>query len=315
MGHHKPVNIKDQSMTTPISTNLPHDTAYGVVPSSTAVLNKVSWGAIFAGVAIALSTQFLLNLLGVGIGAAVLDPATYDNPDASTFSIAGGIWFVIAGIIASFAGGYVASRLSGRPSNSTGGYQGVTSWAVTTLIVLYLLTTSVGALVGGAFAGLSSVVSGVGSTAATAVTAAAPAIANSTNPMGGIEQQIRSTTGNDPQALQNAAVSAMQAVVMGDEATAEDARNRAADAIAKAQSIPVDQARIQVDQYEKTYLDNIAAAKQKAVDAAQAATAAVSAGAILGFLALVLGAIAAWFGGVYGTKRALIIDVSDRRIS
>jgi len=84
-------------------------------------------------------------------------------------------------------------------------------------------------------------VSGVGSTAATAVTAAAPAIANSTNPMGGIEQQIPSTTGNDPQALQNAAISAMQAVVMGDEATAADARNRAADAIAKAQGIPADQ--------------------------------------------------------------------------
>lgn len=302
-------------MTTPISTNLPHDTVYGITPSASAALNKISWGAVFAGVAIALSTQFLLNLLGVGIGAAVLDPATYDNPDANTFSIAGGIWFVVAGIIASFTGGYVASRLSGRPSHSTGGYHGVTAWAVTTLVVLYLLTTSVGALVGGAFSGLSSIVSGVGSTAATAVTAAAPAIANSDNPMGGIEQQIRSTTGNDPQALQNAAVAAMQAVVMGDEASADDARSRAADAIAKAQGIPVEQARGQVDQYEKTYRDNMAAAKQTAIDTAQAATAAVSTGAILGFLALVLGAIAAWFGGVYGTKRAVAIEISDRRIA
>jgi hypothetical protein len=300
-------------MTTPISTNLPHDTVYGIAPSAS--LNKVSWGAVFAGVAIALSTQFLLNLLGVGIGAAVLDPAAYDNPEASTFSIAGGMWFVVAGIIASFAGGYVASRLSGRSTNSTGGYHGVTSWAVTTLVVLYLLTTSVGALVGGAFSGLSSIVSGVGSTAATAVTTAAPAIASSTNPMGGIEQQIRSTTGNDPQALQNTAVSAMQAVVMGDEASADDARNRAADALSKAQGIPLDQARTQVDQYEKTYRENVAAAKQQSIDAAQAATAAVSTGAILGFLALVLGAIAAWFGGVYGTKRALLVEVSDRRIS
>ena len=302
-------------MTAPISTNLSSDKVYEIAPSTAVALNKVSWGAIFAGVAIALSTQFLLNLLGVGIGAAVLDPATYDNPEATTFSIAGGLWFVVAGIIASFAGGYVASRLSGLPRNSTGGYQGVTSWAVTTLIVLYLLTTSVGALVGGAFSGLSSVVSGVGSAAATAVTAAAPAIANTTNPMGGIEQQIRSTTGSDPQALQNAAVSAMQAVVMGDEATADEARNRAADAIAKAQGIPVDQARTQVDQYEKTYRDNVAIAKQKAIDAAQAATAAVSAGAILGFLALLLGAIAAWFGGFYGAKRANVFDVSGRVIS
>ncbi|MGF6177698.1 PhnA-like protein [Ensifer sp. 4252] len=277
-------------------------------PSATTLFNKISWGSIFAGVAIALAVQFLLNLLGVGIGAAVLDPATSDNPEATTFSIMGGIWFVVAGIIASFVGGYIASRLSGRPSNSTGGYHGLTTWAVTTLVVLYLLTTSVGALVGGAFSGLSSVVGGVGQTAATAATAAVPALANSANPMAGIEQQIRGSTGNDPKALQDAAVAAVQAVVTGDEATAEDARVRAADAVAKAQGIPADQARTQVDQYEKAYRENVAAAKQQALEAAEATATAISAGAILGFLALVLGAVAAWFGGVSGTKHTLLLS-------
>jgi hypothetical protein len=300
-------------MTIPVSTHLPHETHS--TASATAAYNKVSWGAIFAGVAIALAVQFLLNLLGVGIGAAVLDPATSDNPDASTFSIGGGIWFVVAGIIASFLGGYVASRMSGRPSNSTGGYHGLTTWAVTTLVVLYLLTTSVGALIGGAFNGLTSIVSGVGQTAATAATTAAPALANSANPLTGIEQQIRSSTGNDPQALQSAAVAAVQALVTGDQAKADEARARAADAVAKAQGIPVDQARTQVEQYEKTYRDNMAAAKQQAIEAAQTATAAVSAGAILGFIALALGAAAAWFGGVSGTKKNghLVADTSARR--
>ncbi|MQY46212.1 PhnA-like protein [Rhizobiales bacterium RZME27] len=298
-------------MTTPVSTNLPHDTLHDTLRGgapATAAYNKVSWGAIFAGVAIALAAQFLLNLLGVGIGAAVLDPATSDNPTASSFSIGGGIWFVLAGIIAAFLGGYVSSRLSGRPSNSTGGYHGLTTWAVTTLVVLYLLTTSVGALVGGAFSGLASVVGGVCQTAATAATTAAPALANSTNPMAGIEQQIRSSTGNDPQALQTAAVSSVQALVTGDQAKAEEARARAADAVAKAQGIPVDQARTQVEQYEKSYRDNMQAAKQQAIEAAQTATAAISAGAILGFLALALGAVAGWFGGSYGTKRNVIVS-------
>ena len=53
----------------------------------TVLLNKVNWGAIFAGAVIALVIQFLLSLLGVGIGAATLDPSTGNNPDASTFSI------------------------------------------------------------------------------------------------------------------------------------------------------------------------------------------------------------------------------------
>lgn len=280
-----------------------------VDPTATGAINKISWGAVFAGVVLALAAQFLLNLLGLGIGAAVLDPATSDNPAASTFSIVGGLWFVVAGIIASFMGAYVASRLSGRPSQSTGGFHGITSWAVTTLVVLYLLTTSVGALVGGAFSGLSSVVGGVGKTAVTAVTAAAPSIASATDPMGDIERQIRDTSGaNDPQALQTAAVSAMRAVATGDQAKIDDAKTRAADALAKAQNIPVDQARAKVDEYEATYKASVETAKRQALDAAQATTTVVSRGALLGFLALLLGVVAAWFGGVAGTKPAVIVE-------
>jgi len=293
-------------MSIPVTPHTSGRVAHSSSASTTAAFNKVSWGAIFAGVTIALAAQLLLNLLGVGIGAAVLDPATSDNPAVSTFSIGGGIWFVVAGIIASFLGGYIASRLSGRPSKSTGAYHGLTTWAVTTLIVLYMLTTSVGALVGGAFSGLTSIVSGVGSTAATAVSAAAPAITDTANPMAGIEQQIRASTGNDPEALQSAAVSSIQALVTGDEATAEEARTRAADAVARAQGIPVEQARAQVEQYEQTYRDNLAAAQQQAVEAAETAATAVSTGAILAFFALVLGAVAGWFGGSYGTKRSVL---------
>ncbi|WP_374828346.1 PhnA-like protein [Mycoplana dimorpha] len=272
-------------------------------PFLTRAINKISWGAVFAGVVLALAAQFMLNLLGVGIGAAVLDPATSDNPAASTFSIIGGVWFVVAGIIAAFIGAYAASRLSGRPSRSTGGYHGVTSWAVTTLVVLYLLTTSVGALVGGAFSGLSSVIGGVGKTAETAVAAAAPSIASATDPMGDIERQIREMSGGtDPQALQAAAVSAMRAVTTGDQAQIENAKARAAEALARAQNIPVDQARAKVNEYEASYRAFVEKTKQQALDAAEATATVVSSGALMGFVALLLGAVAAWFGGVAGTK-------------
>jgi hypothetical protein len=267
------------------------------------LLNQISWGAVFAGVAVTLSVQVLLNLLGVGIGASVIDPSTADNPSAGAFSTAGVIWFVVAGVVASFIGAYVSSRLSGRPVKSTGGYHGLTSWAVTTLLVLYLLTTSVGAVVGGAFSGLGIMLGGVGRTAATTVTAAAPVVANVDNPFSGIEQQIRSVTGgNDPQALRDAAVSAVQAAVSGDETKAEDARNRAADALARVQNIPLDQAKSQVTQYEAQYKAAVETAKQKAVATAEAATKLVAGGAILAFVALLLGAVASWFGGTMGTK-------------
>lgn len=290
-----------------------NETAFVADHVDTALYNKISWGAVFAGVFLALAAQFLINLLGVGVGAAVLDPMTNDNPEASTFSIGGGLWFVLSGIVASFAGGYVASRLSGRPSKSTGSYHGLTTWAVTTIVVLYMLTTSIGALVGGAFSGLGSVIGAVGNTAATAATAAAPAVANAVDdPMTNIEQQ-RTTSGSDPEALRDAAVSAVRAALTGDQATANDAMTRAADALAKAQSIPVEQARQQVEQYAKSYQDSVAAAKQQALEAADAAASAVSMGALLGFAALILGAVAAWFGGAAGTKAIPVSEFAASR--
>jgi hypothetical protein len=294
-------------MSQPISTHSPTGMTYTSEEAVTD-LNRISWGAVFAGVVIALATQFLLNLLGVGIGAAVLDPATADNPTASSFSIIGGLWFVVAGIVASFIGAYVASRLSGRPSETTGGFHGVTSWAATTLVVLYLLTTSVGALVGGAFSGLSSVVGGAGQAAASAVSAAAPTLMPS-DPMTAMEAQIRDTSGgSDPQALQATALSAMKAVTSGDPSKVADDKTRAAEALAKAQNIPVDQARAKVDEYEARYRETLATAKQEALNAAQTTATIVSRGALLGFLALVLGVVAAWFGGVAGTKPVTVVQ-------
>ncbi|NKN16300.1 PhnA-like protein [Rhizobium laguerreae] len=288
-------------MTEPVSS-VAHIHTRDDNPYLNAAFNKVSWGAVFAGVAVALVVQLLLNLLGAGIGAAAIDPASDDNPSATTLSLSTATWFVVSGVIASFIGGYVSSRLSGRPVRSTGALHGVTSWAVTTLVVVYLLTSSIGVLVGGVFTGLGGILSSAGSTVATAATTAAPALATATDPMAGIEQNIRDLSGgNDPAALRDAAVASMRAALTGDQAKAEEARNRAADALAKAQNIPVEQAKQQVTQYEQQYKEAVAQAKQQATDAAQAAATAFSAGAILAFIALAVGAIAAWIGGAVGT--------------
>ncbi len=290
-------------MIEPVSTNHAH--SHEPNPFVNVMLNKVSWGAIFAGVVVALVAQLLLNLLGAGIGAAVLDPGSMDNPTATSFSLGTAAWFIISGVIASFLGGYVASRLSGRPVRSTGSMHGITSWAVTTLVIFYLLSTSIGALVGGAFAGLGGIVSSAGSTVATAATAAAPALATATDPLGTIEQNVRQASGgNDPAALRDTAVQAVTAALTGNAADAEAARTRASDALARAQNIPVEQAREQVVQYEQQYREAIETAKREATEAAQTAATALSTGAFVAFVALLVGAIAAWIGGAVGTTRA-----------
>lgn len=271
----------------------------------TIMINKVSWGAVLAGVVVALVTQLLINLLGIGLGAATLDPGTGDNPSATSFSIGAGLWWTVSGILASFAGAYAAGRLSGKPKEGTAAWHGLTTWALTTLVIFYLLTSAIGGVLGGAFNTLGSAVGGLGRTAGgamqTAVQAAAPSLANVNDPFARIESQVRgATAGQDPAAARDAAVAAMRAAVTGDQAQAQAARDRAADALAKAQNIPVDQARTQVQQYEQQYRQTVEQAKQQATAAADAAAKTVSRGALFGFLGLLLGAIAAWFGGRMG---------------
>lgn len=269
----------------------------------TIMVTKVSWGAIFAGVVVALVVQVLLTVLGLGIGVATLDPGAADNPAASTFSIVAGIWYVVSGIIAAFAGGYVAARMSGRPDPTTGAFHGLTTWAFTTLVVLYLLTTAVGTIVGGAFAGLSNAVGGLGDVVAQT---AAPIIER-TNPLDAIERQV-TATGTDTEALNNAAVNAIRALVTGDEADAEAARQQAVQALATARNIPVDEAEAQVAQIVENYEQAVEQAQQQAVEAADTAAALVSTGALVAFVAMVLGAAAAWFGGRSGVVHPIFAD-------
>lgn len=286
------------------------ETVAGTAPEALR-MTRVSWGAIFAGVVVALIVQVLLAMLGVGIGVATLDPGTGDNPAASSFSIVAGIWYVVTGLIAAFAGGYISSRMSGRSEATTGALHGLTTWAFTTLLVVYFLTSTIGSLVGGAFSGVASAIGGAGQTIAQT---AAPLLASS-NPLDAISSQIQAT-GTSPEALDAAAVNAMRALVMGDEKSADAARAQAAQALSKARGIPMDQATQQVADMEKQYHATIDSAKQQATAAAAATASVVSTSAILAFIALVLGAIAGWLGGRSGVIHPVYAEriVPSRRV-
>lgn len=279
------------------------------------MLNRVSWAAVLAGVVVALVVQLLLNLLGLGIGAASFSPVSNDNPSATTFSIGAGLWWTLSGVIASFAGAYAAGRLSGKLKENTAAWHGLTAWAFTTLIIFYLLSSTVGGVLGGAFNSLSSVAGGLANTAGgavqTAAQTAAPSLSKVSDPFSSIEQSVRgASAGQDPAAAKDAAVSAVRAALTGNPAQAEAARNRAADALAKAQGISADQAKQQIQQYEQQYRQAADAAKQQAVQAAEATRKAVSRGALFGFFALLLGAIASWFGGRMGAVQPTVTGLN-----
>jgi hypothetical protein len=266
----------------------------------TIMINKVSWGAVLAGVVVALVFQLIFNMFGIGIGAATLDPGagSGDNPTAAGFSIGAGLWWVASGVVASLIGGITAGRLSGQPKPSTAAWHGLTTWALTTLVIFYLLSSAVGGLLGGAYRGIANAAGGLTSTVGEVAQSAAPGLASSPDPFSAIERSVRDATGgNDPAALRDAAVAAVRAAVTGNQQQATEARDRAADAIARAQGVPVDQARSQVQQYEQQYRQAADQARAQATRAADVAASAVAQGALYAALGLLLGGLAAWFGG------------------
>ncbi len=141
--------------------------------------DKISWGAILAGVVFALVGQLILNMIGIAVGAGSIDAHSGEAPAADRFSIVAALWWTISGIIAAFIGGFAAGRLCGVRPAWHGAWHGAATWALTTLLIVYLLGTALGGVIGGALGAVSQVASKVtdiaGEGTKTAIQAAAPA--------------------------------------------------------------------------------------------------------------------------------------------
>src|SRR5690242_15021914 len=59
------------------------DATVAVMPEN---LGRISWGAVIAGVILALVIQLALNLLGISIGTSQLDPYDRDAPTVKTLT-------------------------------------------------------------------------------------------------------------------------------------------------------------------------------------------------------------------------------------
>lgn len=297
------------------TTTTTANTAGLVVPDDqrTMLRNRVSWGAIIAGVVTALVTQLLLNLLGVGLGLSALDvDQAANNPSASGFSITAGIWFVVTGIVASLVGGIVAGRLSGTSDDNTARWHGLVSWAATTLVLAYLVTTALGGLVGGALNALGSTVGGAGRAAASAVSG----VAQNTDG-NALEAQVRRLVNpNDAQGVQDSVIAYIRASAAGDQAAATAARDRAVDALARTANISPDEARTRIGQAEQQYRQTVQQARDTATRAAETARKGAATAGLMGFAAFALGALAAWFGGGMGAPRRsmAVVGETTRRV-
>lgn len=130
------------------------DINYSRTAGTTAVVatswgfSQVSWGAIFAGLAVAVAIHIALNILGLGIGMGTINPMDA-NQSMEGLGIGTMIWYAMSVLIALFAGGYVAGRLAGVPRTMASVMHGVLTWALFTIVSVYIMASAVGGVVGG----------------------------------------------------------------------------------------------------------------------------------------------------------------------
>lgn len=106
---------------------------------------RLSWGAVFAGLVVALALQAVLMLLGTAIGLTAMDDGA-----GRGLGIGAGIWLILSVLVSLYVGGLVTGRLAGVLTRGDGALHGILMWGLSTILALYLVASGVSSLLGGA---------------------------------------------------------------------------------------------------------------------------------------------------------------------
>ncbi len=112
------------------------------------LLQRVSWGALFAGFFFGFGIWMVLLALGAGIGFSAFNPR--DLSHWQGLGIGFGIWGVIAGIIALFLAAWVTARVSTSESKLAGMLHGAALWGFMLVAGIWIAATAVGSAAGSA---------------------------------------------------------------------------------------------------------------------------------------------------------------------
>ena len=261
---------------------------------SSSLLRGVSWGSILAGVTAAIAVQLLLNLLGIGVGAATINPQ--QGQPGQGLAVGAAIWFVISSIISLFVGGWIAGSLAGTRNKKDGALHGFVTWALASLALFYLLSTAVGGLLGGA----ASVLGQTASLAARGAQAVTPTATNLLAQVSGVTpQQVQAEAGDIARDSNFQAF--VSGVIRNGQVTPQD-RQALANLLVSRRNMSMQAANATIDRWQAQIAQTVAQTKQTATQAETTAASGVSKGAFGSFFALLLGLASAVAGSWIGTQ-------------
>jgi hypothetical protein len=108
----------------------------------------IQWPTIIAGTVAAVAIGFLLNVLGLAIGASAFNPYEIQTQD-EVISIGGGLYVIFAQLVAFQVGAYIASRGARYPDHFGGLLTGFLVWAFAVAIAVTLATFAASGAVSG----------------------------------------------------------------------------------------------------------------------------------------------------------------------
>jgi hypothetical protein len=262
--------------------------------------SRISWGAVLAGVAVALATSILLSLLGAAFGAGWFSPLNATSNELSSYGTGAAIWEIINLALSMAFGGYVASRLSGTHSHLDGELHGLTMWGTTVLFGALLLAHA-----------LSGVLGVVGQTASSAVSRAI-GDTGTISGAAGINSLVQSLSNSgDPTTMNREQIGAEITNLVRNRrlsGSLSDAdRNRLVSLVAAQYGVTNDEAARRVTRMENDVKTSESLLEQRATVAADQAANATATAARALFPALVLGLLGALIGSWIGTRHKRVL--------
>jgi hypothetical protein len=129
--------------------------AVAIDEGSPAAKSAASWPSIIAGAFVAAATTVILVALGSGIGFASISPWPDRGASVTTFAVTTAIWLIVTQWVSAAIGGYLAGRLRTRWMGThphevffRDTAHGLITWAVATILVVAVGTSSIKSAVG-----------------------------------------------------------------------------------------------------------------------------------------------------------------------
>jgi hypothetical protein len=271
----------------------------------------INWGPIIGGAAAAIGVTLILVMFGSGLGLTMISPWSGESSSAATVGLSAAIWLVVVQWLSAAFGGYLTGRLRTKWAavhtdevffRDTA--HGFLSWAIATIIVAGVLTSSLTSLAGAG----AQAVGTVAQTAGIAGTAAAASSANdgsASNPATAYftDTLLRPQQTSARVEADNGAAAAELSRILVNGASAEgvpeDDKAYMASIVAARTGLSPEEARTRVDGVIKRVEDAKVAAQKAADDARKAAATT----ALIGSLALLIGAFISCAAAALGGRQ------------